>query len=104
MSERIEQIHVLDAEKDPTDTLYDVHVHNVSDGIQIVMGGPGGSAVITEREQYLTRIFINPDGDDEMIVIEIHDETEENGDRHVQVMNAGGKVLFDSETDNRYAK
>ena len=103
----LETIQLLDAENEPIEgSSQETTITNVTDGIQVKLAG---SVFVVERvggTRPLTRLFvIGDDGDDETIVVEIYGEPSEGDDaRKIKAFTAGGKVTFDSEEDNRYAR
>ncbi len=105
MSEHVtreETIQLLDAENEPIEnSAVQVAVTNVIDGIMVRLND---AVFIVERTNTnITRLFvITQDGDDETVTVEIDDKDDD--DRKLKVFSAGGKVLFDSEQDNRYAR
>lgn len=103
----LEPIQLLDAENEPIEgSSLETVITNVTDGIQIKIAGSVFVVERVESEHPLTRLFvIGDDGDDETIVVEIYGKDGESDDpRQIKVFTTGGKVIFDSEEDNRYAR
>lgn len=99
---REETIQLLDAENEPIEnSAVPVTVTNVIDAIQVKLND--AVFVVERTNTNITRLFvIAQDGDDETITVEIDDTDDE--ERKLKVFSAGGRVLFDSEQDNRYAR
>lgn len=97
------QVNTVDAAGEATKETHYFRVDKLLDGLRIGLGQPHGAHLYIERTPTMTRLFLVPsDEGDEAAYAEFHDQTDELEAKLI-LTTAGGKVLFDSTVDNRYA-